>query len=258
VNNERIEELMNKAIDESLTPGERRELDDYIASHPEAKHHFENLKRLDHTLREVPPVDPPADLTARIMDLVRGRAENHYQSTTSTSASTSTRLIVRYAYAFAAGIVITLLGLSLFTGVLDDNNLNHRFLTGTAIRDAEQAMPAVAVKDFSQDGFTGQLKSLRLHDTVSVIVDIMSSETLEMVIKYTDSDLAFHGFAQESPTGQSLSVSTGQVRIVHKGTNSYILTFTDTSDSASDITLQIYAADAVLRESVTTGTASLD
>jgi hypothetical protein len=116
-------------------------------------------------------------------------------------------------------------------------------------------MSTVAVREFSDDGLSGKLQTLRLQDTVSALIEVSSMETLELVVDFSESDLAFQSFVQEKSTGQSLNISASQVRIVHKGMNSYILTFTDISDSTTDITLRVYAADAIHLESVTTGNA---
>lgn len=63
-------ELISAALDGALSPGQRKELDAYLASCPECAALYKELSALHAALEDLPPVEPPADLKARIMEAV--------------------------------------------------------------------------------------------------------------------------------------------------------------------------------------------
>lgn len=63
-------ELMNRVLDGAATEPERADLDRALTASPEARDHYDELRRLVRRLESVPMVDPPAHLHPRVMDSV--------------------------------------------------------------------------------------------------------------------------------------------------------------------------------------------
>ena len=63
-------ELISAALDGALSPGQRKELDAHLAACPECAALYKELSALHAALEDLPPVEPPADLKARIMEAV--------------------------------------------------------------------------------------------------------------------------------------------------------------------------------------------
>lgn len=63
-------ELISAALDGALSPDQRKELEAHLASCPECAALFKELSALHAALEDLPPVEPPAELKARIMEAV--------------------------------------------------------------------------------------------------------------------------------------------------------------------------------------------
>jgi hypothetical protein len=72
--NPRIEELINRRIDDDLSPEEAAELERHLAADPGSGTYAGELERLAAWLAEVPPAEAPSGLKEAIMNEVRLRA----------------------------------------------------------------------------------------------------------------------------------------------------------------------------------------
>ncbi len=63
-------ELISAALDGALSPDQRKELEAHLASCPECAALFKELSALHAALEDLPSVEPPAQLKARIMEAV--------------------------------------------------------------------------------------------------------------------------------------------------------------------------------------------
>jgi len=68
-----IRDLIAKAVDGSLTPAERKQAEGVLKTSEPARALFAQLKADARALRDLPPIVPPADIAAGVMELIRDR-----------------------------------------------------------------------------------------------------------------------------------------------------------------------------------------
>ena len=106
MSNERLEALLSAALDDALTPDERIELDELLASADAAELKGE-YSAMEHALRESAELTPPADLHHRILDQARLPSQARKSATTGAGWSGFPALL-RYGLAAAAGVILTI------------------------------------------------------------------------------------------------------------------------------------------------------
>ncbi|MDR7416527.1 MAG: hypothetical protein QN193_10685 [Armatimonadota bacterium] len=70
--NRRLERLLSCFLDEEVTPQERAEVERLLRTDPEARAFLEDLRRVREALRALPDRPLPGDLTADLLQAVRG------------------------------------------------------------------------------------------------------------------------------------------------------------------------------------------
>ena len=109
---EKIKDLINRALDGLLSDEERRQLDEYLQNNEEARHYFEQMQKMNDWLNQVPPVEAPSSLKAKIMNQLDTRRYAPKSGRTKSNLGLVfgkwfKGLTVRPAYAFAFGVVLS-------------------------------------------------------------------------------------------------------------------------------------------------------
>ena len=109
---EKIKELINRALDGELSTEEQRKLETYLRTNKEARDYFEKMQKMNDWLNQVQPVEAPSSLKANIMRQLDAR--RYAPKIKKTKPRVFSALgewfkvfTVRPAYAFAFGMVLS-------------------------------------------------------------------------------------------------------------------------------------------------------
>ena len=92
--NEKIEELFTFYALDAVTEAERQQVEDYVASDPEARRRLDEMIRTASALPYMSePVEPPAALKRMLMERVHADAQTRFAPTSPVQASTWSRFI---------------------------------------------------------------------------------------------------------------------------------------------------------------------
>src|SRR5512140_950975 len=114
---ERIQELINKSVDGTITTAEQVMLEEYRAGNPEVAETLEETRHLSTLLASIQPAPPPISLKAAVMREIEASAhpavarQKNSWSLSGIPQMLSSPIFPRVAYAFAGGVA---LGMILF------------------------------------------------------------------------------------------------------------------------------------------------
>lgn len=243
--NDRYIELINEDVDGTISSDEKRELDAYLADHPDARRLHEQLKELPRLLLEVNQVEPPPELKQAILSEVRpGRYRRKQRRSRSAGLSLfGGKFDFRYAYGFAAGLIfgVAIYAIALVGGT-QDGQLDPLDISGSALqRGSSEGTKTVDSFAFDVDGVQGRLQADLGRDQVILHLHVKAERAIEVALNFDRSRISFQGYRLSSAQTGELKLSAGQVRIMHEGESEYNLLFGLLSGQTSDIRFEIYA-----------------
>ena len=152
---EKIKELINRDLDGLLSDEERRRLEEYLQNNEEARRYFEQMQKMNDWLNQVPPVEAPSSLKAKIMNQLDTRRYAPKSGRTkfylgSVFGKWFKGITVRPAYAFAFGVVLSgLIFLIILWQTTNFQQYENLPVTGTMKVETQTipiALPAVTGK----------------------------------------------------------------------------------------------------------------
>lgn len=242
---ERARELINGAADGELTAEEQRKLEAILAESPEAAAFSAELARLVRQLEALPPLEPPEQLTQRILRRVELPARGSRFAWQSVWPQARP---VGFGLAFAAGLLAAVAVYELVPA--PSSQLDWSTLVGTLARDKpgddggridSLAIDVAAVRGtvlLSTARNAGNLMILRF--------DLESPGPLEVDVGLAGSGLAVSGFVQSGGGPgmglETLAASADAVRVVNAGGQRFALFLKprpNWSGQAEDIRIEV-------------------
>lgn len=248
--NPTMEERMWLEIDETISSNDRESLYAYLESHPDARGHFEELRRMALLFGRAGEIDPPPELHGRIL-----RALENATPPVAQSAGVRGRLGVffaprpvwRFAVVAAAGVFIGVIGYHLFqqglgtTGPLDRSQFYGAMTFDSAGLDGTGLHIDVP-------GVTGSLAVRRDESRVYSELDVTSQHDVEITLVYGGSPLTLAvGKLPDHPTNR-VAIQDGEVHVRHRGSGVYRFLFELDDDPASPVRVSILSEGNVLFE----------
>jgi hypothetical protein len=212
----RIIEMMHAMIDGVIAEREKSELLDFLDRNPDAREHFEDLKRISRMIESSERVPPPAQLRERVMAAIRPSV-----SAKRRVAPRGGGMILRYAYAAAAGLVL---------GALTYHFISGSDIGRTAIRSTEAAGSMITVpvgeeqaayREIELDLPGGWCAVMRepMEDRAAVLIELDSPSAIEVQLTWETELARFRGLNQELGQVLSLEVVGGAVSWMQHGHN---------------------------------------
>jgi hypothetical protein len=247
-------ELINRKIDDSLNEAERAELEQYLATSPEARTLHDDMMRLSSLPELLPPVDPPRELKRDILNAI---AESKRRVAVPRRSEgfwhvLRARFEYKLAYSFAAGL---LLGAAVIA--LSMSNLAHREdlrptdLVGTIIagQDQEQAR-MLDEGSFDQETFSGTVHTSTLDGHVIIQLDIQSSREATIAFEFKPEFVAFEAFRQATPYSGAVEISPEGMRFTQTGKNEYVFVLKRVSMLETEVSCQIQSGQLIFQRSI--------
>ena len=174
-NHRKLETLVNRKLDGTLTPEEQRELDRMVAEDPEARRYLEEMDTLDASLRQVPREEAPPGLSDKVMDKIRGERKTGKGGLIRNLHEQSRRML-RYAAILFIGLVLGAAATILFT---EDRSLyDTDEMVGSMTARAGQKLA------FSQDDWQLQVNPMRVDNLLILVFSAASDDLLDVSIGY--------------------------------------------------------------------------
>ncbi len=216
-------ELINRDLDGELTERERRALEAYLASNPEARTYSDEIHKLSEMLDKVERLEPHPNLKKKILNSVSTKRVERREKSWNWLPQFHLRLNFRLVFSFAAGVVA---GLFLFAIINPLQPVKQVDLVGTI--GLEQTAGAMRVMDRSeirQGDLRATLSTLVNGKLALVEMQLNTSVASDVVVTFEPSKLAPHGLTHVQRFEGPVQFGTGVVRFQHRGGNRYRLWF---------------------------------
>jgi len=223
--NQKYIDLMNQEFDETNSPEQSRELEDYLNGHEEARSYYQELALALNVFEKVASLDPPPGLVDGIMTRLGDKESNLGEE--------------------------LVLGLVLFAG---SNRLTSSFgpeqpeyVRGTANHqswDLERGSE-ISEATLTYPGLSGQYRILRDGPDLRLHLELSSAQPA--VIKFRHGPhTALQHYSSNHPTPSTLTASSSGVELNHEGDGSYDLVFRQDMDNQSIVTMLIFSKGGLI------------
>ena len=194
-NNSESQELINAEIDGRLSIRGRQRLNELLESDDALRVEHEQLISLSEILENDRAGEPPSELRRSIMRDVRSSvaAGRFGAGTPRLSASRA-----RYAYAFAAGLLIGVVGLSWYAGILTGPPVTSHEIAGSMSPRSQQVLPSPIDRvEFSAAGVHGTASLARHGANYTLTLDLRADEPVRAALVFDQEKVTLAGYAAE-------------------------------------------------------------
>jgi hypothetical protein len=247
------ETIIHEDLDGVASPEDRARLRELIARDPAVRAYYQDMQALSRSLREVGLEEPPASLKAGILRAVDRmpvpsrpmEPAPHPPAAGSwwggLIAAFLARPVLGGGFVFASGIAV---GLLLFTLFGHSPTLDPQGLTGS-MTPTEQ-IQRLGQKTIDFEGVHGRMETGLSNQGPCLYLELDASAEAEITVAFADPSHTFRGFHQERPENGLVSFDAGGLRILHHGTNRYLLT--ESPETPGDVQVRIHVGDRTLEE----------
>jgi len=234
-----IIEQVNRAIEGQMDLSELAEFEHSIQSNPEAMGYLAEQKRLAEQLAEIGEVEPPPAIKANVMKHISAaRPKARPTETTSIRsfiASMAARPSFTFAFGMAAGLFLMFVGIN---GLDDRTPLDQNSLTGTIVGDVADRTDLKDRQTIQVGSMNGEISTVSGSGITILNINIVSGEG-ELAVIFNPDEISVRGISEDNETSGQFAVARENVRISHRGTNKYMISFVDQVEHASPVTIII-------------------
>lgn len=226
----RIDELIEKATDEELSPTERNELDEFLDADPEARKLATRMAELDELLNSAAKVSPPRDLRDRIMRELPMQARAETLELRKTRPFLSPRWFIWHAVSAAFG---ALLAISFYESQAPiSSSVDISELVGTIAPDATGSKRVLLDRmTIDSNGVSSRAVLEQRNGLLVLDVSIDAARPITITVDLAGAGLEFEALAQRPGSLDSIVLDkdtltvagTGQRRfsiLLHSSTSS--------------------------------------
>ncbi len=242
---EKYQELIDRSVDETLTPEEQADLEAYLKANPEARRYYDRLHEVTGLLTRMPRSDAPEGFTASVMDSIRhGRDKRVAVS----QKGLFTRIAEafrqgrgwRYTYAFSAGLACGILILAAATYFTDSSaGINAAHVSGTMSAAITGSTTLIDKQEFEIGTVRGTIEARRGDGIVIIDGNVPSPDESTVELTYDANDLAPASIWQPEPYTAIVSANRGAVNLEFPGSGRFAVIFRDKSPAASSVICRI-------------------
>jgi hypothetical protein len=232
-------ELMNQQLDGTNTPEQTEELERYLADHPEARRHLEELTEAIGIFERVEAMEPPADLQARI---AAATAPEPISFGEIVRRAFRFRREPSHAVAFATGLAAAVVLFLLITPLAPSGHgFDADTLYGTLYRgDHLGGGTIVSPFNFETPEVTGSASAVRVGDRTLVRLRLDSPRSVKVSLEAGEGARCEACIASQS-SEYDLTFTEDRMELDHAGTGEYDIVYHDTRLNLPPLKLQIHA-----------------
>lgn len=242
-------ELMNLELDGKASEAQRAELRRYLAAHPAASVHFDELGRLLHRLDAHPQAQPPAELHPRIMAAVdrtvRAPAAGGFSAWLgSVLGARRRRTLATFATGLATGVFL-LAAVQFGGGWEAARGVDPGAVSGTIAPPA--AREGAIVLDPAADGLSGSFE-LWIEQGVTVIsAHLETAQAVDWTLGF-DPGLAVSRIEAPRDAAVVFGARGGEVHARHSGAGAYKIVLSGRAEPVQSVVLQVVRDGEVVVE----------
>jgi hypothetical protein len=241
---DRYIELMNFEIDGVISPGEKLELEKYLAANPNAKRYYEDLRHSVRMIGEAEDLDPPEALRSRIISSIFASREDGEREGFFHSALNALKHNFKkgYAFSFTAGLVagICIFSVIYWTTPRETPSDLENFYGTLGIKGKTGRVLTSDPVDFSTHALSGSARVLYPEGAILAELNLSSDKEIRVVLHYGE-EIHFNGFKPLCGAVNSMNVTRGRAVLTHVGTCGYVIAFKDSLRTHSTIRMEILA-----------------
>lgn len=234
--------MMNLEIDGVLSPEDRRALERYLESHPDAREYFEGLRNTASMLDRTEEIEPPAALARNIIEAVFERHSRAEDIRLSRGRSwTASRW--RPGFAFAAGLVAGLFLSASALLILIKSPPHSEGIYGTIsqLKDAEIER-TIAIEG---PELRGSVQTRISGESITAELELWSRD--EVLVRFMHGGaVSFEGVRALKTAAPRISVFEDRIELVLSGAGGYIIGLAEEGGSRSPVDLVITSGGEVL------------
>ncbi len=242
---EKIIELMNKEIDNIITPEEKVILDNYIFENLSAREYYNELQQADKSLDSLPDEKPPGYLKSRIInsiDFNLYKKKNKSFLGIYLNSKVRTKNKIKFAASFAFGLLAGFILYAIFsTGI--NKPFNSRYFRGTMTD-----LKTINYIPLKFHGIFGAIYIKGSEDNFNCNVSLNSSEEFTLSIKYSE-NLKFNGIKPGTKNNLYFTKENKTVKITNSGIQQYDLYFVRNTPKSPLLHLQLLRSGIKLYDS---------
>jgi hypothetical protein len=243
---EKYLELIHAEIDGEISASDSELLQQHLESNLDSKAFFEDMKKISNFFDEADSREPPPQLRADILrSIPKPRTNSNFGLF---GLEWLSPVNLRYASAFATGALVVLAAVSLESWT-DRSPLKSSDLVGTMTR--HEPLAGVATADrvaIDLEQLAGSV-SLRRTDSFLVIeFDLNSTQLVEVVTSFDQSEIGFSGVAQLEDGPTSVSADEQSVSIMNEGEQQFAIFLNNTGDSQAEIELKFFVDGKLIHQ----------
>lgn len=240
--NEKYIELMNKEIDQVITPDERIELQNYLSKNKAAKEYYDELLLTNDFLNRLPDHNPPENLKKHIINSIDfSRYEKHPESVKKSSGFLW-GLKFRYTYIFAAGLLAGIIIFSIF--LLNTGGVKTNEVYGTIGAEKMRTLQEIQL-NFSD--ISGKIQLKQKDNTFWFDISAFTPKNTDFIVSYPD-EIQFDNILPGSSSNIEISRNKNYIKITNAGTQQYSLQFTQITTASSPMYIRILQSGNVVYE----------
>lgn len=243
-------ELINKEIDNAISPREHDELQTYLSRNPEMQQYYHHMMSISAALDSVEEVHPSGNLKKRVMNSVKYSEFKPQQQSSFFSSLRMPHLFrYKYAYTFAAGIMCGLVVFFVATMKHDEKPLAPTQLYGTMF-DVEKMKDIAPYShiEIALNEVSGNISVRRNGNIIFMEVGLQAKKQVEVNISYGSDDIQVEGVAQFSGVQHPFVVSRTSMKLLANGTVGYQILLKNVSSSYTPLHVALYDGGTVLTQ----------
>lgn len=244
-------ELIHAQIDGEISASNKELLRKHMELNPESREVYEELVSLSELLGQAEVVEPPPQLRAKIL----GAVPIQRQASRPTGPGKGwlgldwlSPANFRLAGAFASGALVVMAAVSLDSWT-DRSSLQMSDLVGTMTRhEPLSAMAAADRINIDLDQLAGSVSLQRNSSFLVVEFDLRSTQAVEVVASFEESDAQFSGIAQLKNGPTSVTSDGQSISLINKGKQQYAVFLDNTGNATANIELMFFVDGKLIHQ----------
>jgi len=247
---ERHLELIHAQIDGEISASDKELLRQHMELSPESRAVYEDLASISDLLGQAGVIEPPSQLRAEIL----GAVPIQRQASRPTGLSKGwlgldwlSPANFRLAGAFASGALVVMAAVSLDSWT-DRSSLQMSDLVGTMTRHEPLSEAAADRVSIDLDQLAGSVSLQRSNSFLVVEFDLQSTQAVEVVASFEESDAQFSGIAQLKNGPTSVTSDGQRISLINQGKQQYAVFLDNTGDAAANIELTFFVDGKLIHQ----------
>ncbi len=225
-------ELMNREVDDLITPSEKQDLHQYLSENREASEYYDELLSADNALKQISEPEVPANLNKRIInsiDFTRYMGKPDKRKTFNFIRGSN----LRYALTFATGLLAGILIFTIFTNT--PANFSRNDISGTI--GIEKAVTLKEIPILISD-IEGNISLKEKNDLYLLEISLNSNSLVDLTISYPD-QVKLDSFKPGVPGRINLITAGNFIKAANAGPQQYTFSFTDTGLNPPPVNIEL-------------------